>query len=91
MTGSRTGEFVGLQTAERNAACARSRLQVDVRKCRKCGACERACPSGAMGLRGGEYVIDVSRCHHCYCCSELCPAGAVRAQGVLGALLRRSV
>lgn len=66
----------------------RSRLRVDVRKCHRCGACERACPSGAMGRRGEEYAIDASRCHHCYCCSELCPAGAVQTQGALGALMR---
>lgn len=67
----------------------RSRLRVNVGKCRRCGACAQACPSGAMHERRGEYVIDPARCHHCFCCSELCPAGAVEVQGALGALLRR--
>jgi uncharacterized protein (DUF362 family)/ferredoxin len=67
----------------------RSRLRVNVRKCRRCGECERACPSGAMGRRDGAFAIDTGRCHLCFCCSELCPAGAVEVQGALGALLRR--
>lgn len=67
----------------------RSRLRVNVRKCRGCGECERACPSGAMQRQGERYVIDPRRCHHCFCCSELCPAGAVEVQGALGGLLRR--
>lgn len=68
----------------------RSRLRVDVRRCRRCGACAAACPTGAMALRDGEYAIDAARCLHCFCCSELCPAGAVEVQGALGALLRRT-
>jgi uncharacterized protein (DUF362 family)/Pyruvate/2-oxoacid:ferredoxin oxidoreductase delta subunit len=67
----------------------RSRLRVNVRKCRRCGACAAACPAGAMQLRAGEYRIDEARCQHCYCCSELCPEGAVEVLGALGALVRR--
>jgi len=67
----------------------RSRLRVNVRKCRRCGACATACPAGAMQLRGGEYRIDAARCQHCYCCSELCPEGAVEVLGAVGALIRR--
>lgn len=67
----------------------RSRLRVNVRKCRRCGACAAACPAGAMQVREGEYRIDAARCQHCYCCSELCPAGAVEVLGAVGALVRR--
>jgi ferredoxin len=67
----------------------RSRLRVNVRKCRRCGACAAACPAGAMAQRDGAYVIDAKRCQHCFCCAELCPEGAVEVQGTLGALLRR--
>ena len=69
----------------------RSRLRVNVRKCRRCGACAAACPAGAMELRAGEYRIDEARCQHCFCCSELCPAGAVEVLGALGALIRRRI
>jgi uncharacterized protein (DUF362 family)/Pyruvate/2-oxoacid:ferredoxin oxidoreductase delta subunit len=67
----------------------RSRLRVNVRKCRRCGACAAACPAGAMAQRDGAYAIDAKRCQHCFCCAELCPEGAVEVQGTLGALLRR--
>ncbi|HEY5998286.1 MAG TPA: DUF362 domain-containing protein, partial [bacterium] len=66
----------------------RSRLRVDVRECRRCGACAAACPTGAMEQRAGGYRIDEARCQHCYCCAELCPAGAVEVLGAVGALLR---
>jgi len=69
----------------------RSRLRVNVRECRRCGACAAACPAGAMELRDGEYRIDEARCLHCFCCSELCPAGAVEVLGALGALVRRRI
>ena len=68
----------------------RSRLRVNVRKCRRCGACADACPAGAMTRRDAGYVIDERSCQHCFCCAELCPEGAVEAQGALGALLRRA-
>ncbi len=67
----------------------RSRLRVDMRKCRGCGVCAQACPAGAMARRDGGFIIDPERCQHCFCCSELCPAGAVEVLGPLGALLRR--
>jgi uncharacterized protein (DUF362 family)/ferredoxin len=67
----------------------RSRLRVDVRKCRDCGACVDACPAGAMTRRAGSIAIDEGRCQVCFCCAEVCPEGAVAARGALGALLAR--
>ncbi len=68
----------------------RSRLRVDVRKCRGCGECVGACPSEAIVLGDGTVTIDTRRCQLCFCCAELCPEGAVAAQGALGAVLARS-
>lgn len=44
--------------------------------CRSCGACERACPHGAVAGAGGAYVWDRARCRDCGACAEACPARA---------------
>jgi len=67
----------------------RSRLRVDVRKCRACGACVDACPAGAISPAGAGVAIDQARCQLCYCCAELCPEGAVETRGALGTLVAR--
>jgi ferredoxin len=47
--------------------------------CIVCGACEDACPTGAIGLGEGIFIIDPERCTECVghderCrCMVLCP------------------
>ena len=44
----------------------------DPAKCVRCGACEAACPSGALKAGG----TDAARCIRCVGCVSVCPTGA---------------
>jgi uncharacterized protein (DUF362 family)/Pyruvate/2-oxoacid:ferredoxin oxidoreductase delta subunit len=48
-------------------------------RCTLCGACERACPEGAITLDQSKKVaqVDDSLCIRCYCCHEMCPEAAI--------------
>ncbi|MBR3227162.1 MAG: NADH-quinone oxidoreductase subunit NuoF [Erysipelotrichaceae bacterium] len=52
---------------------------IDPEKCKKCSACSRACPVGAItGVPGKEpYVIDTTKCIKCGSCMNACRFGAV--------------
>ena len=50
----------------------------DEKKCAACGACARACPSGAVSWTPGEMPrVDRARCRACGACAAICPAGAL--------------
>ncbi|HYH38795.1 MAG TPA: 4Fe-4S binding protein [Azospirillum sp.] len=48
-------------------------------ECVNCGACEPACPNGAISARKGTYVIDPDTCTECRKrddgpqCASVCP------------------
>ncbi|CDN51733.1 4Fe-4S dicluster domain-containing protein [Neorhizobium galegae] len=47
-------------------------------QCSQCGACEFVCPSGAVALKGENYVIDPRKCTECdefgtQQCAAACP------------------
>ena len=42
-------------------------------KCTKCGACEDACPVGAIS----DFKVDSEKCIKCLCCYEVCSKGAI--------------
>ncbi|NOX45315.1 MAG: DUF362 domain-containing protein [Caldiserica bacterium] len=46
-------------------------------RCVSCGACVRACPVGAVNLRGEAARIDRRSCIRCMCCHEACRYGAI--------------
>jgi heterodisulfide reductase subunit A-like polyferredoxin len=45
--------------------------------CNGCGACEDACPFGALSIEGDENVLDWGKCMGCGVCAEKCPNGAM--------------
>ena len=46
--------------------------------CIACGACERACPAGAIHVVDNHAVIDYSACIACGMCAIKCPRGVIR-------------
>jgi NADH-quinone oxidoreductase subunit F len=51
---------------------------IDEEKCKACGACLRACPSGAItGAKKTPHKIDQSKCIKCGSCFEVCKFGSV--------------
>lgn len=46
-------------------------------RCVGCGACVRACPTGAAQFRGKKAWIDRKKCIRCMCCHEACRYDAI--------------
>jgi ferredoxin len=63
-----------LGTVGRGAATGRV---VDAETCIRCGACEKACPLGAIS-REDPTVTDTTRCQLGFECADVCPVDAVR-------------
>ena len=49
---------------------------VNADECVACGACEDACPQGAITVDDFA-VIDASKCVECGACVDECPSGAI--------------
>ena len=45
--------------------------------CVACGACESACPVGAISMGDGKFEIDPGTCISCGSCAGQCPTGAI--------------
>ncbi|MDR2193996.1 MAG: 4Fe-4S binding protein [Treponema sp.] len=45
--------------------------------CINCGACEGACPAGAISEQGNIRVIDAAACLDCGACAGECPAQVI--------------
>jgi len=45
--------------------------------CVSCGACESACPVGAIAAGDSQYEIDANACVSCGSCADACPTGSI--------------
>ena len=57
-----------------------NKINIDLDKCVGCGACESACPFGAISLKDGKAVVDGEKCRFCGSCVEACPVKAISMQ-----------
>ena len=48
--------------------------------CVSCGACESACPVGAISMGAEHMEIDAGACIDCGACEGTCPTGAIEAE-----------
>ena len=50
---------------------------VDPEKCVGCGECAKACPFGAIEIKGGVASVNAALCRGCRACISVCPTGAI--------------
>ncbi len=51
--------------------------KVNPEVCVNCGACEGACPVGAISEKNGKRFIDAAKCVSCGSCAGTCPVSAI--------------
>lgn len=49
-------------------------------ECVSCGACEAACPVGAIAMGADHMEINADACVDCGACEGECPVGAISAE-----------
>jgi len=51
--------------------------RIDHGRCRDCGACAAACPTGALAMVRGRLTIDLGLCIFCGACAAACQHGGI--------------
>ena len=51
-------------------------FKINKDKCIECGVCATVCPTQAIKLEDGKYVIDPEKCIECGTCAGVCPMQA---------------
>jgi len=54
-----------------------NKIIVNLDKCVGCGACESACPFGAISLKDSKAVVDGEKCRFCGSCVDACAMKAI--------------
>lgn len=53
------------------------RYEINATACRKCGACAKACPHGAIAIDSAGARIDHAKCDACGTCAAACKLRAI--------------
>lgn len=53
-------------------------IDLDMKKCKNCGACTKRCPFGALYFSGGKVVFHPEECWGCGVCRMVCPEKALQ-------------
>jgi ferredoxin len=63
-------------------ASAAQRISRDEESCTHCGMCTAMCPSGALRLDRGDWLLrfDPERCNVCGLCARVCPVKAMHVE-----------
>jgi heterodisulfide reductase subunit A-like polyferredoxin len=77
----RTARLRSADGSESEVAVEVLTARVNVRLCRACGMCRRACPYGAVAVRDGAAQVDGALCKGCGLCAGACPTGAISPRG----------
>lgn len=59
---------------------------LDVKRCKTCGACIKACPANAIYSQGTRVVIDSSKCIGCATCIAVCVHNAIEVDWESGGM-----
>ncbi|EIZ9235348.1 4Fe-4S binding protein [Cronobacter sakazakii] len=67
-------------------------VMLDTTRCLLCGACGRACASGAIRFGEQDFTLNTGRCDGCGDCAAVCPVDAITiTEGDAGPLIRRAL
>ena len=59
------------------------RPRIDLKKCTKCGICEKMCILSPPAINSQTGKIDYHRCVDCLLCMEHCPRNAISVKGII--------